>query len=270
MSELTLTVLGKSPAWQDAHGACSAYLVDRPGTRLLIDCGNGAMGKISAYTDPFSIDAVLISHLHADHCFDLVPLAYALAYCPRPDTSAGKRPRLFLPEGGTAALCNVASMWGDTSMFENVFEVIEYTPHASLTIGEVTIQLAPVPHLIPTVAADIRHQNGARFTYGADCGPNAELIELAAGTPLLIAEATIPQGEIGSKPTHMSARQAGSLAQAARAEHLMLTHYSELYDPQWMRDEAGVDYGGEVHLAAEGLRFGFSADNMQVLTAAED
>jgi ribonuclease BN (tRNA processing enzyme) len=36
-----MTVLGKSPAWQDAGGACSGYLVEAAGARLLVDCGSG-------------------------------------------------------------------------------------------------------------------------------------------------------------------------------------------------------------------------------------
>ena len=57
---MKLTVLGKSPAWTDAGGACSGYLVeagDGPGARardgraFLLDCGNGVFGKLRARRD---------------------------------------------------------------------------------------------------------------------------------------------------------------------------------------------------------------------------
>src|SRR6185437_3316841 len=80
---LKITVLGKSPAWQDADGACSGYLVEEEGACLLLDCGNGVFSKLRRFRDYTKVDAVVISHLHADHFLDLVPFAYALLYAPR-------------------------------------------------------------------------------------------------------------------------------------------------------------------------------------------
>ncbi len=80
---MRITVLGKSPSWQDAGGACSGYLVEDGGTTLLLDCGNGVFGKLRQRVDYIDVDAILISHLHADHILDLVPYAYALTYAPR-------------------------------------------------------------------------------------------------------------------------------------------------------------------------------------------
>ena len=80
---MRLTVLGKSPSWQDVDGACSGYLVEDDDTALLVDCGNGVFSKLRRFRDYTSIDAVVISHLHADHFLDLVPYSYALTYAPR-------------------------------------------------------------------------------------------------------------------------------------------------------------------------------------------
>ena len=80
---MQITVLGKSPSWQDADGACSGYLVQEGDYALLLDCGNGVFSKLRRFRDYVDVDAVLISHLHSDHFFDLVPFANALAYSPR-------------------------------------------------------------------------------------------------------------------------------------------------------------------------------------------
>ena len=48
---LRITVLGKSPAWQDADGACSGYLVEEDDTCLLLDCGNGVFSKLRRFRD---------------------------------------------------------------------------------------------------------------------------------------------------------------------------------------------------------------------------
>jgi 7,8-dihydropterin-6-yl-methyl-4-(beta-D-ribofuranosyl)aminobenzene 5'-phosphate synthase len=70
-----ITVLGKSPSWQDADGACSGYLVEEDGFHLLLDCGNGVFSKLRRFIDYVDVDAVVISHLHADHVGGLRSMA---------------------------------------------------------------------------------------------------------------------------------------------------------------------------------------------------
>src|SRR5918911_1703339 len=103
---MRVTVLGKSPSWQDIDGACSGYLVQEEGTSVLVDCGNGVFSKMRRYLDYTEVDAVVISHLHADHFLDLVPFSYALTYAPKPQpvpvhtwsgTESPARPRLYAP-----------------------------------------------------------------------------------------------------------------------------------------------------------------------------
>ena len=76
---MRLTVLGCSGSYNGPDAAASSYLVEAEhddGTgsrtwRLLLDLGSGALGPLQRLTDPLGIDAVLLSHLHADHCLDL-------------------------------------------------------------------------------------------------------------------------------------------------------------------------------------------------------
>src|SRR3712207_5871817 len=107
---MRLTVLGKSPSWQDAGGACSGYLVEEGDTVVLVDCGNGVFSKLRQFRDYVDVDAVVISHLHADHFLDLVPYSYALTYAPRqqpvpvggyPGTDSPARPALHTPPQST-------------------------------------------------------------------------------------------------------------------------------------------------------------------------
>ena len=79
-SRLRITVLGKSPSWQDVGGACSGYLRQEDDFALLLDCGNGLFSKLRRFCDYVDVDAVLVTHLHADHSLDLVPFSYALTY----------------------------------------------------------------------------------------------------------------------------------------------------------------------------------------------
>src|SRR5919199_5947396 len=123
-----ITVLGKSPAWQDADGACSGYLVEEDGACLLLDCGNSVFSKLRRYRDYTDVDAVVISHLHADHFLDLVPFTYALIYAPRqqpvpvdrwPGTATPARPRLIAPQGATEVFRRVVGSWGPEDLIDN-------------------------------------------------------------------------------------------------------------------------------------------------------
>ncbi len=100
---MRITVLGKSPSWQDAGGACSGYLVEDGGTRLLLDCGNGVFSKLRQRVDYTELDAVLISHLHADHFLDLVPYSYALDLRSAPAARPGGRLSRHRQPGSPAA-----------------------------------------------------------------------------------------------------------------------------------------------------------------------
>jgi len=249
--DLQLTVLGKSPAWQDADGACSGYLL-RAGENALLDCGNGVISKLQKQLLPAQLDNVIISHLHADHFFDLVPLAYLFQFLPQPYGHPDRPPRLYLPDGGSEALTNISKIWNAPTMFTDNFEIIEYQPGDSWQLGDTVVETVEVPHYVTTSAFAFTSASGARLVYGADCGPNPQLIELANDADLLIAEATMPVGE--EIEGHLTAVQAGEHAAAASAKRLMLTHFSELFQSGQLCEQVKSSYSGELLLAAEGLK----------------
>lgn len=250
---MELTVLGKSPSWPDASGACSGYLIRDRGFTLLLDCGSGVLGKLRAVCDYAELDAVLISHLHPDHCFDLVPLAAALSFSRRaPLPSAA----LHVPPGGAAWLERLASLWTESDYFRQALAVAEYSQAAPLVIGPLTARFMAVPHFIEAYAIELTGADGRRFTFGADCRYNDELVEFARDTDLLMLEATT--GELQPPPDagHMSAREAGELARHAGAAKLVLTHFSDELDAAKVHADGRQGFGSDaVELAAEGACF---------------
>jgi ribonuclease BN (tRNA processing enzyme) len=249
-----ITVLGKSPAWQDAGGACSGYLVEAAGLRLLLDCGPGVLAKLRERCDYAAVDAVVLSHLHADHIFDIVSYASGLRFG-RP----GRCPALHVPPGGRehlARLCEAGSLSADH--VERAFALREYDPAETLGIGDLRLRFAAVPHFVPTWAIEVA-DGGARLTYGADCAPSDALVDFARDTGLLIAEATLPEPDAEPRG-HMTAREAGELGARARARRLLVTHYSDELDAGWVAAEAAAGYGAEADLAAEGAGFEVKLD----------
>jgi len=262
---MRLTVLGKSPSWQDAGGACSGYLIQEGDTSVLVDCGNGVFAKLRERIDYVDVDAVVISHLHADHFLDLVPYSYALTYAPRqqpvpvdrwPGTDCPACPVLHAPPGAKELFRRVVGAWGNEDLIEKAFELREYDPVQQIEIGPIRISFQPVPHFTETFAMGISCTNGSgRIVYGADSAPTEALAEFARDADLMLVEATLPRPERTGMRGHLTPEEAGGHARGAGAKRLLLVHISDELDADWARDEAAGAFGGPVEVAVEGATF---------------
>jgi ribonuclease BN (tRNA processing enzyme) len=255
-----ITVLGKSPSWQDAGGACSGYLVQDDDYAVLLDCGNGVFSKLRRFCDYVEVSAVLLSHLHADHMLDLVPFAYALTYAPRqqpvpvagwPGTSRPARPQLHAPLGAGELFRQIVACWGNEDLIDRAFDLHEYDSPDELALGPFVVRFCEVPHYTATCAIELATADG-RLTYSADCSPNDELVEFARGTDMLLIEATLPRPERTGIRGHLTPREAGEHGRRAGARRLVITHFSDELDPQWALAEANRGFAGPVELAHEG------------------
>jgi ribonuclease BN (tRNA processing enzyme) len=258
--DVQITVLGKSPSWQDTDGACSGYLIQEGDQRLLLDCGNGVFSKLRRVIDYIEVSAVVISHLHADHFLDLVPFSYALTYAPRqqpvpvagwPGTSQPVRPKLYAPAGAREVFRNIVGCWGNEDLIEHAFDLHEYGAPDELAIGPFSVKFCEVPHYTPTFAVELR-SNGSRMTYSADCSPNDQLVQFARDTDMLLIEATLPRPERTGARGHLTPGEAGDHGRRAGARRLVITHFSDELDAGWAQAEARQGYGGPVELAHEG------------------
>jgi ribonuclease BN (tRNA processing enzyme) len=259
---MRLTVLGKSPSWQDVEGACSGYLVEEEGAAILIDCGNGVFSKLRRFRDYTEVDAVLISHLHADHILDLIPYAYALTYAPRqqpvpvdrwPGTDNPARPRLYAPPAARETFRRVVGAWGREELIENAFELVEYDEGTQVEVGPLRVRFHEVPHFTRTFAMGLCSANGGgRIAYGADSRPTEELTDFAWESDLLLIEATLPRPERTGERGHLTPSEAGQHGRAAHVKRLVLTHISDELDEDWARAQAAATFGGPVEVAREG------------------
>jgi len=258
---MRITVLGKSPAWQDAGGACSGYLVEDGSTRVLLDCGNGVFGKLREHCDYTEVDAILITHLHADHFIDLIAYAFALLLTPRqqpvpvaghPGTDDPARPRLIAPPGARDVFRRITGTWGDESLIERAFAVEEYENGGAARVGPLAASFSEVPHYVLTHAVDLVSDSGGRFTFGADCRPCEELVEAARGTDLLLVEATLPRPERTGIRGHLTPEEAGDHGRRAGARRVVLTHVSDELDADWVREQGSIGFGAPVEVARAG------------------
>jgi ribonuclease BN (tRNA processing enzyme) len=259
---MRLTVLGSSPSWQDAGGACSGYLLQDAGTNVLIDCGSGVFAKLRERVDYVDVDAVVVSHLHADHFFDLVPYAHALTYAPRqqpvpvdrwPGTDDPARPQLHAPQRAQETFRALCRTFGAEPLIENAFHLNVYAPDDELELGPLRVRFQEVPHYTETFAMCLSStEGGGRIVYGADCSPTHALDDFGAGADLMILEATLPRPERTGVRGHLTPAEAGELARAAGARRLALTHISDELDVVRACQEAEATFGGPVEHAAAG------------------
>jgi ribonuclease BN (tRNA processing enzyme) len=255
-----ITVLGKSPAWQDADGACSGYLVEDGDSCLLVDCGSGVFSKLRRFREYAAVDAVVITHMHADHFLDLIPFACALTYAPgREPSSAGgagneirARPRLLVPTGATEILRTIARAGGQSGLLDRAFALSEYDTSQTVVVGSLRVRFQPVPHYLPANAIQVCCDAGGRFIYGADHGPTDALDGFADDSDLMILEATLPRPERHGPRGHLTPGEAGEHAARCNAARLVLTHISDELDWKWALAQARQAFAGPVEVAREG------------------
>jgi ribonuclease BN (tRNA processing enzyme) len=238
---MELTVLGCSGSYgAPAGGACSGYLVRAGDATIWMDCGNGTFANLQQHVDPAELDAVVITHGHADHCVDLYGLhvmyRYGLEVCDFP---------IYAPEGLEKVLEHLVGSFGDTFDWRIVAD------GDKTEVADAQLRFSRTDHPPPTLAVEIAH-DAKRLVYTADTGPEWSVDAFGAGADLVLSEATYMHDDI-RVPIHLSARQAGELARDAHARRLMITHLWPTIDPLASVEEASEAFGREVTLAAPHL-----------------
>jgi ribonuclease BN (tRNA processing enzyme) len=245
---MRLTVLGGCGGWPDAGQACSGYLVEQDGFRLLIDPGYATLPRLLETTAAGRVDAVLVSHEHPDHCADLNPLLRA--------RSMGDEPAPALPVYAPAGALDAVLALDRPGMLDDAVGLHEFTPGQELSVGPFGVRSWLLPHYVPN--AGFRLQAGGRvLAYTGDSGPSPDLAELARDADVLLAESTMPWELTGRDARYLSsAQQAGQLASQAGVGHLVLTHLWPGTDPDEAITAATSGYAGPVSVAAARLVLG--------------
>lgn len=225
----------------------SCYLVEHDGFRLLLDLGNGAIGPLMQHIDLAELGAVVLSHLHPDHCLDVTSLYVGRKYGPY---SAGTRLPLLGPAATPVRMADAYGMRRDPGMADQ-FEVRTVT--SEVEVGPFRLRTARMAHPVETNAIRL-DADGAALVYTGDTGPNDALPALAEGADVLLSEASFVDGEDNPPDMHLTGRQAGEAAERAGVGTLVVTHVPPWNDVDVAVGEAGAAFGGTVVAAAPGLR----------------
>ena len=244
-----LTVIGCSGSYPGPESPASCYLVQASDAlrtwSIVLDMGNGALGSLQRYVDPLTVDAVFLSHLHADHCVDMTSYYVLRKYHP-----TGKQPKIPVwgPKGTAKRLANAYDLPRKPGMREEFRFHVYGDP---VTIGPFTIESFEVDH--PVKAYGLRLTAFDRtLVYSGDTGPADVLDRLAADADLFLCEASFRECDENPPGVHLTGHEAGELATRARVKRLVVTHVPPWHDAQTIFAEATKAYDGPAELASAG------------------
>ena len=244
---MRLTVVGCAGSFPGPESPASCYLLEADGFRVVIDFGNGSLGALQKYTCLFDIDAVCLSHLHADHCVDLYSYSIARTFSP-----AGPQPVIpvYGPARTAERMSYIHGLDGDDLGLTQRFAFTTLEP-GHLAIGPFDVRLAHVNHPVETFAFRFSY-GGRSLVYTGDTGETEAVPELAAGADVFLSEAAFLEGPGLPPNLHLTARQAGTYASRAGVGGLVLTHLQPWNNTGDARAEAATAFKGDLDVAVAG------------------
>jgi ribonuclease BN (tRNA processing enzyme) len=243
---LKLTVLGNYGPYPKAGCACSGFLLTSDSTNILIDCGSGVVSKLQKYIEIQELDAVILSHLHSDHAGDMLTLGYAVDIKIKKQQMEGPL-KVYLPGEPKDEFQRIADRQG--------FESIKVEEGLNLEIKDLKIAFKEMRHGYQNYAISVQKGN-RRFVYSGDTMPNEELIDFAKDADLFLCEAgLLERDEKSIRAMHLTAKEAGEIAQKACAKRLLLTHFlPDIKVENYMKEAASI-YNGIMEIAGEGKTY---------------
>jgi ribonuclease BN (tRNA processing enzyme) len=244
---MRLTVVGCAGSLPGPESAASCYLLEAEGFRLVVELGNGALGPLQKYIGLFDVDAVCLSHLHADHCVDLYSYSIARTYSP-----AGRQPAIpvYGPVGARERIALIHGAEGDAYGLVERF-TFETLSTGSFSIGPFDVTTVHMNHPVETFG--FRFSYGGRIiAYTGDTGETDAVMQLARGCDVFLCEAAFLDQPGLPPDLHLTARQAAGYAARAGVGELVLTHLQPWICADDALAEASAVFGGKLAIAVPG------------------
>ncbi|MHB8870598.1 MAG: MBL fold metallo-hydrolase [Thermoleophilia bacterium] len=246
---MRISILGSGTGIPSAERGPAGFAVAREESLLLVDGGSGSLSTLARLgLDYRRIGAALFTHCHADHTLDLVLLLHALNFTPGYVHEAPLR--LIGPAGFSAFLDRLLAAYPSLGKRSYALELSEVGDGAVAHLDWADVAVAEVPHGNVRANAYRIACQGAVAVFSGDCSPSLALADLARGADLLVSEASFTCATAESGP-HMTAGEAGHLAEAAGVGTLALTHFYPGASEIGVRDACAREFGGQLILGRD-------------------
>lgn len=222
---MKLTILGSGTYVPELERHSASYLVEVGRQKIVFDFGRGAIDQLLRIgIHYYDINAIFISHLHADHWADLGALLQPTLAPPAAEPHRKKDITIYGPKGTKQAIAHLL----------RAFYLERYHPPYKVVfkelLNESTVRGLGWDVKSYTVRhADYLHALGYRVTasrkvlaYSGDTGDCPAIRTLCKNADVAILEA----GTRISYRGHMTAREAAQAASDAGVKKLVLSHMS--------------------------------------------
>lgn len=240
---MDFTVIGCWGAYPEKNEATSGYLVQDQGNSVLLDCGSGVLSRLQNHILLEQLDAVVITHTHADHIADVYCLEFATLIL----MQLGKRTKPLDVYVYCESLDELHFRYPD------YVRVHQIRLSQTVSVGALRLAFSGTVHEVPNCAVKVTAEDGRSLVYSGDTGYCREMIDFARGADLLVLESSFYDRQKGFMKGHLTAGEAGEIAAAADAGSLLLTHFPHYGDHDQLLAEASGHYHKPLRLAYCGM-----------------
>lgn len=239
---MKLTVIGFWGGYPNVDEASSMYMLEKDGFTLLLDVGSGALSKLQKYKQVDAIDAVVLSHYHADHVADVGVLQHALLVQAQVNKTNKRIP--------------IYGHYEDPFFFDTLeddyTEAIAYDPDEVLKIGPFFIRFLRTKHSVPCFGMRIT-DGESTIVYTADSAYQKEWLPFSRNANVFLSECNFYAGQDAAAAGHMNSEEVAKIAKEANIPEVILTHLPHFGQTKELVEEVKDVYDGRVQLAFEGL-----------------
>lgn len=242
---MNLTPIGIWGGYPKANEATSAFLLEYEGYHCLIDCGSGVLASLQNFLPLEELDAVVLTHYHADHIADIGSLQYSRLI----QYYLNQSPKVLPIYGHTEDAEQFAKL-----SYKEMTIGMEIKVDDEMEIGPFTVSFCRTKHPVYCLALKFT-VDGHSVVFTADTEWHEDLVHFSKGANLLVSEANLYEEHIGVAPGHMGGSEAGKLANLAGVNQLLLTHLPLHGDVQEILEAAKGQFNGETEIAEVGKQY---------------